>query len=158
MKFKIQKISGTVLYTLLAVTIVIIGLFFFGGEDSARVVADPEMSQPAYTDALIYWMYVLLGVTIFVTLLAAIFQFASNFMASPKSAIKSLIGLVALILVLIVSWSLGSGDALYIPGYDGEENVPFWLKLTDMFLYSIYFLMGVLVLLILGFGVAKKFK
>lgn len=157
MKVKIQKISGTVLYAIIAVTIVVIGLFFFGGEDPSRIVADPEMSQPLYTDALIYLIYVLLGVTIVATLVAAVFQFVSNFMESPKKALKSLVGLVLLILVLVVSWSLGSGQPLQLQGYDGTENVPFWLKLTDMFLYTIYFLMGALVLLILGFGIAKKF-
>ena len=154
MKVKIQKISGTVLYVILAITLVILGMFFFGG------VVDPtvEMIEPVYTEPLIYWMYILLGITIFVTVLAAIFQFIANFMDTPKEAIKSLIGLIAIVAVLIISWSMGSGEPLVLQGYDGSENVPFWLKLTDMFLYTIYFMMGALILLILGFGIAKKFK
>ena len=39
---------------------------------------------------------------------------------------------------------MGSEKALVIPGYDGAENVPFWLKITDMFLYSIYIMLAVL--------------
>lgn len=158
MKIKIQKISSSILYVILVVTLVILGMFFFGGEDTNRIVNDPEMSQPLYTDPLIYWMYVLLGVTIIVTILAAIFQFATSFMDSPKDAIKSLLGLLALVAVLVVSWAMGSGEPLVLPAYDGTDNVPFWLKITDMFLYSFYFLMGVAILLVLGFGVAKKFK
>ena len=42
-----------------------------------------------------------------------------------------------------------------MPGYDGTENVPFWLRLTDMFIYSIYFLMGMTVLLIIAGSVKK---
>lgn len=158
MKIKIQKISSSILYVILVVTLVILGMFFFGGEDTNRIVKDPEMSQPLYTDPLIYWMYVLLGVTVIVTILAAIFQFATSFMDSPKDAIKSLLGLLALVAVLVVSWAMGSGEPLVLPAYDGTDNVPFWLKITDMFLYSFYFLMGVAILLVLGFGVAKKFK
>ena len=158
MKVRIQKISGTVLYAILAVTLVIIGVFFFGGEDTNRIVNDPEMAQPLYTDLLIYWMYVLMAITVVVTVVAALFQFVSNFMDSPKEAIRSLVGILALVVIMIVSWSIGSGDALNMPGYDGTDNVPFWLKLTDMFLYTIYFMMGVLILLIFGFGIAKKFK
>lgn len=157
MKIKIQKISGTVLYVILAISLVILALFFAGGEDANRIIADPEMSQPLYTDPLIYWMYVLMGVTVVVTVLAAIFQFASSFMDSPKDAIKSLLGLVALVVLFIVSWAIGSGEPLVLPAYDGAENVPFWLKITDMFLYSIYFLMGATVFLIFGFGIRKKF-
>lgn len=153
---KIQKISGSVLYVMLAVTLVILGLFFFGGENPNPIV--PEMAQPNYTDPLIYWMYILLAITILVTIVAAIFQFASNFMDAPKAAIRSLLGLIALIAVMTVSWSIGSEQALVMQGYSGTENVPFWLKLTDMFLYTIYFLMGATVLLIFGFSISKKFK
>lgn len=160
MKVKIQKVSGTVLYVMLAITLVILGMFFFGGETpiDQRMVADTSMSEPAQTDALIYWMYVLLGVAITITIAAAIYQFIAGFIDAPKAAIKSLMGLILLVVILVVSWSAGSDQALVMPGYDGTENVPFWLKLTDMFLYTIYIMMGALILLILGFGVAKKFK
>ena len=153
---KIQKVSGSVLYVILAITIIVAGLFFFGGEDPNPLV--PDMSQPVYTDSLIYLMYVLLGITIIITLAAAVYQFVMNFIDSPKAAIKSLASIIVLVGLLIVTWAAGSEQALVMPGYDGAENVPFWLKLTDMFLYTIYIMMAVLILLILGFGISKKFK
>ena len=153
---KIQKVSGSVLYVILAITIIVAGLFFFGGEDPNPLV--PDMSQPVYTDSLIYLMYVLLGITIVITLAAAVYQFVMNFIDSPKAAIKSLASIIVLVGLLIVAWAAGSEQALVMPGYDGAENVPFWLKLTDMFLYTIYIMMAVLILLILGFGISKNFK
>lgn len=69
-----------------------------------------------------------------------------------------MLGLILLVVLLVATYSAGSDQPLVIPGYSGTENVPFWLKLTDMFLYSIYIMMGILVLLILGFGITKKFK
>lgn len=160
MKVKIQKISGTVLYVVLAITLVILGVFFFGGETplDQRLVADPAMSEPAQTDALIYWMYILFIISIVVTVIAAIYQFVTGFIDAPKAAIKSLIGLLVIILVLVISWIMGSDHPLVMQGYSGTENVPFWLKLTDMFLYTIYIMMGSMILLIFGFGIAKKFK
>ena len=71
---------------------------------------------------------------------------------------KSLMGLVLMVVVLVFSWSIGSGEALVIPGYEGTENVPFWLKITDMFLYTLYIEVGAMILLMIGFGVAKKLK
>src|SRR5574344_1736251 len=139
MKMKIQKVSGSVLYVILAITIIVAGLFFFGGEDPNPLV--PDMSQPVYTDSLIYLMYVLLGITIVITLAAAVYQFVMNFIDSPKAAIKSLASIIVLVGLLIVTWAAGSEQALVMPGYDGAENVPFWLKLTDMFLYTIYIMM-----------------
>ena len=160
MKVRIQKVSGTVLYVMLAITLVILGMCFFGGETplDQRLVADTAMEEPAQTDALIYWMYILFGIAVIITIAAAIYQFVTGFIDSPMTAIKSLLGLILIIVVLVISWAMGSDQPLVMPGYDGAENVPFWLKLTDMFLYTIYIMMGAMILLIFGFGIAKKFK
>lgn len=160
MKVRIQKVSGTVLYVMLAITLVILGMFFFGGETplDQRLVADTAMEEPAQTDALIYWMYILFGIAVIITIAAAIYQFVTGFIDSPMTAIKSLLGLILIIVVLVISWAMGSDQPLVMTGYDGAENVPFWLKLTDMFLYTIYIMMGAMILLIFGFGIAKKFK
>ena len=160
MKVRIQKVSGTVLYVMLAITLVILGMFFFGGETplDQRLVADTAMEEPAQTDALIYWMYILFGIAVIITIAAAIYQFVTGFIDSPMTAIKSLLGLILIIVVLVISWAMGSDQPLVMPGYDGAENVPFWLKLTDMFLYTLYIMMGAMILLIFGFGIAKKFK
>ena len=160
MKVRIQKVSGTVLYVMLPIDVVILGMFFFGGETplDQRLVADTAMEEPAQTDALIYWMYILFGIAVIITIAAAIYQFVTGFIDSPMTAIKSLLGLILIIVVLVISWAMGSDQPLVMPGYDGAENVPFWLKLTDMFLYTIYIMMGAMILLIFGFGIAKKFK
>ena len=60
-KFKIQRVSGFILSVMLLITLIILGLFFFGGETpmDQRVVADPSLSEPLYTDAILYWNYIL---------------------------------------------------------------------------------------------------
>ena len=153
------KVSYYVLYSMFALNLIVLGLFFFGGDaQGAAVMAgvDPEMWQPANTDALLYLMYGLFAVAVIATIVAAIFQFGSALKDNPVSAIKSLIGLILLVLVMVVSWAMGSEETLRMPGYDGTENVPFWLKLTDMFLYSIYFLLGATVVAIILSSIWKK--
>lgn len=153
------KVSYYVLYVIFAIILVVLGLFFFGGSaQGAAVMAsiDSEMWQPANTDVLLYLMYGLFVAAVVATIVAAIFQFGSALKDNPVSAIKSLIGLVLLILIMVVSWAMGSEESLRMPGYDGTENVPFWLKLTDMFLYSIYFLLGATVLAIILSSIWKK--
>jgi hypothetical protein len=160
MKIKIQKVSSAVLYVLIIVTLVVLGLFYFGGEAemSQRVVADTSMSEPAQTNTLLFWNYALLGLAILALLIAAIYKFVAGLMDSPKDAIKSLLGLVAIAAMLVVAWTLGSGEPLVIPAYEGTENVYSWLKLTDMWIYTVYFELAVLIVLMLGFGIAKRFK
>lgn len=159
-KFKIQRASGLVLTVMLVISLVIFGLFFWGGETpmEQRVVADPSLSEPLYTDAILYWNYVLFVLGVIAMLVGALYKFGSTFIDSPKAALKSLVGLIALILVLVVTWAIGDATPLVIPGYEGTENVPFWLKLTDMFIYTLYIEVGVMILLMIGFGAAKKFK
>ena len=59
------KISYYILYAMFAVILVVIGLFFFGGDaqgDAVVMGVDPEMWQPAYTDALLYLTYALFAI------------------------------------------------------------------------------------------------
>ncbi len=148
------KLSYYVLYAMFAAILVVMGLFYMGGEMATPIV--PDMSNPANTDALLYLMYGLFGIAVVVTVVAFVFQFGTALKDNPMGAIKSLVGIILLVAVLVISWVMGSDETLVLPGYDGSENVPFWLKLTDMFLYTIYFLLAATVVAILGSSIKKK--
>jgi len=146
------KASYYALYAMFAIILIVMGIFFFGGDATGDAVipgVDPEMWQPAQ-------MYALFGIAIAATVIAAVFQFGAALKDNPASAIKSLLGLVLLVVVLIIAWAMGSGTPMNIPGYEGTDNVYFWLKLTDMFLYSIYILLFVTVVAIIVSGIKKK--
>ncbi|ADV45227.1 hypothetical protein [Bacteroides helcogenes] len=153
------KVSYYVLYAMLAAILVVLGLFYFGGDaqgDAVLMSVDAEMWQPAQTDALIYLMYGLFVVAIIATVVGVVFQFGAALKDNPGAALKSLIGLLILVAVVVVSWVMGSDEPLKIPGYSGTDNVPFWLKLTDMWLFSIYILFGATVLAIIFSSIKKK--
>lgn len=159
-KLKIQKVSGAVLGLLLAATLGVAGLFFLGGEtpEKERLVADLTLEEPLYTDALMVWAYILFGLALAVTLGGVLWKFAARCAVSPRSALRSLLGVALVAGVLALSWCLGSDRPLDMPGYDGQENTVFWLKVADMFLYAIYTMLGLATALILGFGIARRFK
>ncbi len=153
------KVSYYVLYAIFLVILGVLGLFYFGGDaqgDAVLLGLDSEMWQPAHTDALVFLMYGLLGFTCIAALVAFLLQFGSALKESPVKALKSLLGVILLVVVMVVAWSAGSVEPLVLPGYDGTDNVPFWLKLTDMFLYTIYFLLLVTLLAMLFSSVKKK--
>ena len=152
-------LSYYVLYVLFAITIVVLGLFYFGGQAETPIVESTDaISQPAFTDTLLYQMYAMIGLTVALTVFAFIKQFSSAFKDSPSKALKSLTGGLFLAIVLVVSWAIGSTDALTIPGYEGTDNVPFWLNLTDMFLFTIYFLLGAAIVGILISSIKQRFS
>lgn len=69
------------------------------------------------------------------------------------------LAIIALAALLVITYIIGDSSILSIPGYDGSDNVPAMLKLTDMWLYSSYFMMAITILaLILSPIVARRRK
>lgn len=154
---KSYKISYYVLYVMFAAIIAVLALFFMGGDAQGDAVLplDPSIWQPAQTDTLLYLMYILGAVAILVTLIAGVVKFGASLKENPVAALKSLSGLILLVAVFVITWVMGSDEVLNITGYEGTQNVPFWLKATDMFLYTTYILtVGTLVAML--FGAIKK--
>ena len=131
------RMSYYALYVCFALILVVLGMFYFVGYNNPV----GEYNDPAHTETLIYLMYAMFGICVAVTLVGAIAQFGAALKDNPMSAVKSLLGIVLLVVVLVVSYGMGS-DATIMTG-DGLYTDTFWLKITDMLIYSIYFLFGV---------------
>ena len=56
------------LLVLIALGLVFIAMFFFGGVNGTREVAGDILDVPRFTDAFLFWNYILLGLVILVTL------------------------------------------------------------------------------------------
>ena len=145
------KMSYYALYVCFAVILVVLGMFFLVG-----YIIRGDMNAPEHTETLIYLMYALFGVTVGLTVIAAIAQFGAALKDNPMGAIKSLLGLVLLVAVVLISYAMGS-DAT-ITANEAPYTDTFWLKITDMFIYSIYFLLGIAALatLVNMTGIFKK--
>lgn len=142
-------------WTLLIVSIislVVLGMFYAGG------VVDPaaEMKEPIYTGLLINWTSVLFFVTIISTILFAIWQFVTLLKTNAKSAVTSLIVVVVFAAILFISYSIG--DATPLKGLNADSqvyNVPMWLKVTDMWIWSTVVLM-ILIVAAVVWGSVKR--
>jgi hypothetical protein len=115
-----------------------------------------ELWNPHYTGLLLNWQYALFAITVIAAIIFAIWQFVDKFIHNPKSG---LVGLAVIVLfggLLLVSYSIGNGTPLPLMNEDVQQyNTPFWLKMTDMWLFSTY-VMTVLVILAVAFGSLKK--
>ncbi|MCD8080220.1 MAG: hypothetical protein LUF04_07365 [Bacteroides sp.] len=143
------KVSYYVLYALFAIILIVLGMFYFSGFDT--VVG--EYNVPDHTDTLIFLIYGILGFCVVATLVAAVIQFGSALADNPMSALRSLIGIVLLAVLLGVTYSMGSVEPIRTG--EGVFADGFWLKITDMFVYSIYILLGITVLCMIGSSVKK---
>ena len=146
---KLSKYLNYVLYILLAATVVLAGLFYFGGE-----VEDAAMTTPLYTETFLNWGFILL---LGAAILAILFEIVTLIL-HPKNAIRTLISIGILGVIVLVSYSMAEGTPLELVGYDGPDNVPSMLILGDVFLYTVYFLLGGVLLSILYTEVSRVFR
>ena len=133
------KVSYYVFYVCIALILVVLGMFFGVGYNETNAAG---LVEPANTPALMYLMYGMVAVTVFATLIGAIAQFGGALKDNPKGAIKSLLGLILLVVLLIVTYNVGSSETVVL-GDGSEYSDATMLKVTDMFLYSTYVLFAI---------------
>ncbi len=149
---KIRKISSWTLLISVIISLVVLALFYTGG------VVDPaaENKEPIYTGLLLNWMYVLFAVTIVCTIFFALMQFGGLLKTNPKSALMALGVFVVFVAILFVTYSMGDSTPLpRINADSAKYNIPFWLKITDMWIQTTVVLL-VLIVGAVGFGSLKK--
>ncbi|MDD2328342.1 MAG: hypothetical protein PHZ13_08525 [bacterium] len=153
---KIHKTSKTALLIGVLISIAVMALFYLGGQVPAHEKIAADMSQPKFTDMVLYWAYILFAITIVVLLLFAVVTFLKQLKESPKKALGGLLALVGIAALLLVTYFIGDGTLLDIPGYDGPDNKPATLKLTDMWIYSSYIMLSLTFLAILVLPLFKR--
>ena len=155
---KISRISRWTLYALTAVTLALLALFFFGGyvAPENQYMELVGIDEPNFTNGLLYWIYVLLAVTVFSVFAFSVFGFINNLRHNRKKAMNSLVMLAIFAILLVVAYSIGDGTPLNILGYEGPDNVAARLKMTDMWIYTIYILMALAVAAMLLSPVIKR--
>ena len=147
----LSKYTSFVLYGLLLATIVAFALFFTGG----YVDANAEYLEPNNTDLVLNLGYLTIGIGLVCTVVFAVYQFGTLLIDAPKKAFSTIAWLAGFAALMGISWSAGSGQPMVIPGYEGVQNVYFWLKLTDMWMYSAGFLLAASIGSIVLFGLIK---
>jgi magnesium-transporting ATPase (P-type) len=151
MKHNIQRISSILLWSFLSISAVVALLFYIGGEvpEAQRLLFD--YNQPTYTFLFVDWALLIFLVTLAITVFFSLYKWLRNFSIAPAKTVRGTAGVLLLLLLLILTFLAGSGHPLPIIGYTGKENVFFWLKLSDMWIYTICILFMIAALLVIGF-------
>lgn len=152
----ISKITSIMLYTLMAISIVLLVLFY-KATSNIPVDTDFDTQMDLYgsiLDMFIGWSYVLMGIA---TVAALIFPLVRMF-TRPKEAIKSLLSFAVVVVVILIAYSLADDKVLHLIGYDGADNVPGTLKFAGTILWSAYILFFGVIASILYVEISKFFK
>jgi hypothetical protein len=155
---KTHRTSGFVLYIGVLITLIVVGLFYLGGQVPAHEQLVADMSQPKFTDLLLYWAYALLVITAVIWVVFGIVSSLNQLKESPKKALGGFSALLGLVALLVITYVIGDGTLLNIPGYEGNDNRPPMLKMTDMWLYSSYviFIVTLLAMIVLPLVRGRK--
>ncbi|MGB4413271.1 MAG: hypothetical protein WBI53_00035 [Paludibacter sp.] len=154
----IENISRITILLLGLVSAILVILIYVGGNAESLTVGGDALTVPKFTDALIYWCYFLIALTIGITLTLTLVGFVKKLIENPASGLKSLIPIAIIIVVFVVAWLLGSPDKISIIGYEGTDNQGAWAQFTDMIIYVIYALFIGVIATIAGAGIYTKSK
>ena len=154
----IGNISKFTILVLGIISVILVALIYFGGDAESLIVGEDSLTVPKFTDTLIYWCYILIALTIFITLGFSLYGFIKKLIESPKDGVKSLAVIAIFVILFVVAWMIGSPEKISIIGYEGTDNVGFWAQFTDMIIYATYALFIAIIGTIAGAGIYTKLK
>ena len=154
----IGNISKFTILVLGIISVILVALIYFGGNAESLIVGEDSLTVPKFTDTLIYWCYILIALTICITLGFSLFGFVKKLIESPKDGVKSLAVIAVFVVLFIVAWMIGSPEKISIIGYEGTDNFGFWAQFTDMIIYATYALFVAIIATIAGAGIYTKLK
>ena len=132
------KVSYYIFYVLVALILVVLGMFFGVGYNNPM----GEYNAPEHTETLSFLMYALFAICVLVTVLGSLALFVSGLKDDPKGAVKSILAVVLFAAVLGGTYAIGSAEPVTMGDGKVFEDASM-LKITDMMIYSIYLLLTV---------------
>jgi hypothetical protein len=152
---KIEKITSILQTVLMAASVVVALMFFFGG----YITINGEVTdEPIYTNLLLNLSFGFVLIALCTTFVLAMMNFVKQTMADPKGALKSLAGPLFIIVIVWVAYLFADSTPLIIPGYDGSSNVGEWLVFADICLYTTYAMTAITALATLVTGIIKTVR
>ena len=108
---KSMKISNYVMYAIMAISVVVLGLFFLVGYD-IPYKEDPKFNDPQFTDLLMVWMGVLIVLTFVLTLVSVVMQVknASGTEAKGIAGKTGTISVIGMVLSIVIGLGVGLAD------------------------------------------------
>lgn len=157
MKHKyLEKLGQYFFYFLLAVSVVLTVIFYL---NTAGVnTNDPAAKQIAEIGPVLniffYWAYIMAAIAIVLAIGLPLINMASE----PKKILKLLVAIVAVGVLVFIAYQFADGTPMDIAGYNGPDNIPSRLKMTDTAMFSMYGMIVVAALSLVYAEVSKLFK
>jgi peptidoglycan/LPS O-acetylase OafA/YrhL len=137
-----------IIYIILLAICALLGILFYAGGTGAN-------DSPIFTNTFIVWAYILTGIA---TLSAIVFPIV-KMVGNPQNAKKSIMGVVALLIVVAIAYFFSSGDLMKLNDPEmAKYNIHSTLKEVDTGIITTYLLIGIAIVAMIYTEVAKIFK
>ncbi|HEC44515.1 hypothetical protein LCGC14_1796000 [marine sediment metagenome] len=148
----ISKISQYTLWALMAVSLVFVGVFFFGG--FVEGTEGTPTAEPIITNVILRWSYILLIITVAILIVFQLVLIITNLQALKRMGI--VLGIAAVL--IFVSYQLADDTLINLIMYTGPDNVPGTLQIVGTTLIFTYILGILAIVSILYSAIANIFK
>jgi len=142
-------ISQGVMILLMVISVILMGLSATEASNDISAVEGFE-----YTGIVITWAIVVFAIA----LLGAVLSYVVGAIVDTSNLLRTVIAVVGAVVLVGVCWALADGTPLPLVGYEGSENVPFWLKIADTGLFLGYIAAVVAVLSIVVSEIIQLFR
>ena len=149
---KAHKVSAGILNISLLAVLVIFSFFYIS------YAKDSESVGPGQTDGILICSLCLFFISCFSVLFFSVHRLVRGGKSYFRKTFHSLLSLVMLGMLLLVTYQLGNGEPLAIIGYQGKENTYHWLKISDMWIFSCFTLLGLIILATVAGTIWSTFK
>ena len=132
-----EQVSQRIFYILIALAVLVFGLFFLVGYDMP-FEENPDFNAPLFTDVLIglMWLFLVGGIGL------AIYSMWKDYRGSRSEAVGNGVPVrrifritwIGLLALLVLTFALGSSAPMLINGENYADWL--WLKLSDMFVIT----------------------
>jgi len=140
------------LAVLLGIGVVLFAMMFLGGNEPKALPDAPDV--PKFTTAFINWGIILAIGAALLTLLFEVLKIVMQ----PKKAFRTVISLGVMVLLGLVALALADSTPLRIIGYEGSDNVPSMLILSDVFIFTAYFVFCISIVAVLYTEISRGLR
>lgn len=149
-----SKVAKYLEYVLLAICVVILVAFYVQSASGVFKLSNlaEVLESTTMTDGILWWTYALTALAIGLILVLAVVAMCDN----TKSLKKAGLLLVITVVLVAASYLLASGAPVEVNVANQPTEATF--KMTDMILNLTYFLMGGVVLALVGGGIYNAVK
>jgi hypothetical protein len=149
--WKANKFVNILLWVLALISVILCLWAFIGcGNLDIR---SQKTEMMAVINPMLIWSYVLVGIAAVLTIFLPIPQVIEN----PKSAIGIATGLLAFVVVIVISYLFASGEQLsFTPGHAPVSEST--IKFADVNLISVYIMLFATIFVTIGASIANVLK